>query len=181
MGIAKQTKTINKMDKINYMKNLMKLSIITGLLIFYSCGGNNKQNNNSSQQNNSYSGSSSNSNSVPQAVKETYNLIKNKTFEGTIHSEQQYLSIIKLKQRLTFNPTNEVEGEVIAETRYEEASAATDGGVKKESNTGSYFITEDGKIVIGNLILERFGTLKRNLKANIEDNYGLPVVFSQIY
>jgi len=113
---------------------------------------------------------------VPQEIEKTYKHINVKRyFEGTIYSEQRYLSLIKTYQRLTFHPINEYEGNVLIETLYEEASAATAGGVKREQNTVSYYISEDGKIIIGSTILERSG--RNDLKSNLTDNRGYTITF----
>jgi hypothetical protein len=109
--------------------------------------------------------------------KKTYNSINGKTFEAS-YTEQQYLSILRTVLKLTFNPTNEEEGTVVLESIREVSSAATPGSTQRDSNRLTYYIKEDGKIIVGSMTLERkqsgYGV---RLVSDVKDNNGNNITF----
>jgi len=153
------------MKKLFNLKMSMIMFIAAGLT-FASCGDGNSNSNN----NNGNTGQSK-SETSPEIIK-TNRFIKDNTFEGLIYSEQYYISIRQIREKLTFTPKSEQTGTVLAVRYYQENSAAT-GTTTKETDrvTYEYIISDEGVISFANHIWEISGTSLKSSLIDINGNY----------
>jgi len=87
-----------------------------------------------------------------------------RSFEA-VFSTQHYASILSVKQKITFVPTNKKEGTVHIKTTYSESQLSGMGNSESETTKLPYYIREDGSVVFGSLILEIYkGDLRGNNK-----------------